>query len=95
MPLELVFAEETETNITEEILTKDEAIKEAKRRSDEKINLGLKKGERILKSTILQTSEFENYVNVVVFYKVYEKISMEREITTQDVEEFQNKNTSN
>lgn len=94
-PIEIIFAEEREIDVVEKVFTKEEAIEEAKKRSEEKIKLGLKKDEKILKSKVLETIEYENYINVVMFYKVYEEISMEKKITDEDVKEYEEKNSSN
>lgn len=94
LPIEVIFAEEKETNVIEELFSKEEAIEEAKRRTDHKLKSNLLKDEKILKSKILDIHEYENYINVVIFYKVYENISIEKEITDEDVKQYE-ENSSN
>lgn len=75
LPISLSYSKEKETNIYERLYSYEEAINVAKELTYNKIKSNLKENERILKQKILETNENENYVNVVIFYKVYEDIT--------------------
>ena len=75
LPIRLCISKEKETNLYERLYSNEEAIKVAKELSYKKMKEGLKEEEKILKQKVIETNEYENYVNVVIFYKVYENIT--------------------
>ena len=89
LPISLDFVEEEKTSEIEKIYSTEEAITEAKKISFKKMKSKLKENEKILSDKILEVHEYENYVNVVLFYKVYENIGIEEKITEEYVKEFE------
>lgn len=85
LPIEITFSTDTKTIVKENVYTKEEAIEEGLIRSNAKIEGSLGQNEKILKTKILKTEEYENYVNIDIFYKVYECISVKRQITEEDL----------
>ena len=84
LPIELNFVNEEETNEIEKIYSVEEAISEAKKESFNKMKSKLNNDEKIILEKVLEVHEYENYVNVILFYKVYENISLEKEISNKE-----------
>ncbi|MEG1457516.1 MAG: sporulation protein YqfD, partial [Bacilli bacterium] len=61
-------------------LKEDEALKEALRRSDEAIKLKLKKDEYIIDKKVLKIRNFSSRIEIEVFYRVNEDISLSLDI---------------
>jgi len=87
LPISFSFSKEEETNVKEFLYSPDEAIKEAKKLATDKLSKSFDGDEKIIDSKILKTTEYENYINVVVFYKVYEDITDYGEIVLKDDKE--------
>ena len=75
LPIGIYISSEKETIRHERLYSTEEAIRIAKELSYKKIKNNLKEDEKILKQKVIDTIEYENYVSVVVFYKVYENIT--------------------
>jgi len=80
IPISLIYAEEEKTNKIEKVLSHKEAIKEAKLVSTKKLKEFLNDEAKILDQKILKVNEYENYVNIIAFYKVYEEIGVYKDI---------------
>ena len=92
LPINLYFGEEEQTIEIEKVYSVEEAVEEAKKISLNKMKLMLKNDEKILKEKVLEINEQENYVNLVIFYKVYENISKEEEISDEYIKMIETKN---
>ena len=80
LPIRLSFSSIEKTKVIEEIYTVEEAITESVKISDNRIKMGLKNNEKILSSRVIKKEEHENYISIVLFYKVMESIGLEEEI---------------
>ena len=90
LPIGLYFSKEYETNIIEKTFSYDEAVDYAIELSKNKIKTNLKNDEKILKENILDVIEYENYINVSIFYKVYEDITDYMDIDTNKLKNDNN-----
>ena len=75
LPVQLKLVKEYEVILNEKLYSYDDAVTEAKKRSYNKIKSKLGKNERVLKQKVIEVSENENYVQVIIFYKIYENIT--------------------
>ena len=62
-------------------LTKEEAKKEALKRSDKAVTNKLDMDEYILDKKVLKINEYSSKIEIEVFYKVYENIGVSKELT--------------
>lgn len=84
LPISFSFVIDEKTMEIEEVYTVEEAIKEAERLSRNKIIKRLKPEEKILSTKVIKKEEHENYVSIVMFYKVMESIGIEDEIKSTE-----------
>ena len=87
LPIGIYFSKEFETNVIERLYSYDEAVDESIKISREKIESNLKSNEKILKEKVLNVVEYENYINVSIFYKVYENITDYKDIDINKINE--------
>ncbi len=80
IPLKIVKQKQTETKVTDEILTVEEAISKAKQKAETDIKKKLSKGEYIIRSKYLKSTVKESIVEVEMFFAVYENITDYAEI---------------
>lgn len=85
MPIKLYFSKDYETILNEMLYSPEDAIDASIKLSSEKINASLKEGERILSSKVISSVEHENYIEVEIFYKVYENITDYADSEVNDV----------
>ncbi len=75
LPLSIAITKREELRITAYDFTKDEAVKQALIKADEKIKKKLKEGEYIISKKVLKNSKNHSTINIEVFYKVCEDIT--------------------
>ena len=80
IPIKLVKQKQKETNVTDQILTVEEAITKAKEKAEEDIKKNLSKDEYIIRSKYLKSTVKESIVEVEMFFAVYEDITDYSEI---------------
>ena len=80
IPIKLVKQKQKETNVTDQILTVEEAITKAKEKAEEDIKKNLSKDEYIIRSKYLKSTVKESIVEVEMFFAVYEDITAYAEI---------------
>ena len=80
IPIKLVKQKQKETNVTDQILTVEEAITKAKEKAEEDIKKNLSKDEYIIRSKYLKSTVKESIVEVEMFFAVYEDITDYAEI---------------
>ena len=80
IPLKIVKQKQEETIITDQILTKEQAIIEAQKKAEETIKKTLSKDEYIIRSKYLKSTVKESIVEVEMFFAVYEDITDYAEI---------------
>ena len=80
IPLKLVKQNQTETKVTDQIITPKEAIISAQKKAEENIKKNLSKDEYIIRSKYLKSTVKESIVEVEMFFAVYEDITAYAEI---------------
>lgn len=80
IPIKLVKQKQTETKVTDIILTPEEAISKAKEKAIDEIKKNLSKDEYIIRSKYLKSTVKESIVEVEMFFAVYEDITDYAEI---------------
>ena len=75
IPLKLVKQTQYETNVTDEILTVEQAISKAKQKAEDNIKQNLNEEEYIIRSKYLKSTVKESIVEVEMFFAVYENIT--------------------
>ena len=75
IPLKLVKQTQYETNVTDEILTVEQAIAKAKPKAEDNIKQNLNEEEYIIRSKYLKSTVKESIVEVEMFFAVYENIT--------------------
>ena len=80
IPIKLVKQKQSETKVTDEILTVEEAISKAKQKAEYNIKKNLSKEEYIIRSKYLKSTVKESIVEVEMFFAVYENITDYAEI---------------
>lgn len=80
IPFKIVKQKQTETKVTDEILTVEEAISKAKQKAENDIKKNLSKEEYIIRSKYLKSTVKESIVEVEMFFAVYENITDYAEI---------------
>ena len=80
IPIKLVKQKQSETKVTDEILTVEEAIYKAKQKAEYNIKKNLSKEEYIIRSKYLKSTVKESIVEVEMFFAVYENITDYAEI---------------
>lgn len=68
-------------------LSEDEAYNEAVKRSDKSITDKLNKDEYIIDKKVLKINKYSSKIELEIFYKVYENIASEKEITIPEPKE--------
>lgn len=68
-------------------LTENEAYEEAMKRSDKSITDKLNKDEYIIDKKVLKINKYSSKIELEIFYKVYENIASEKEITIPEPKE--------
>ena len=67
-------------------MSKEDALKEAKKRSRKSIENKLNNDNYIIKEILLDKNFFQNKVTVKIFYKVYENLVEYKEIQEENIE---------
>ena len=80
IPLKLVRQKQKETKVTDQILTAEQAIENAKEKAENNIKKNLSKDEYIIRSKYLKSTVKESIVEVEMFFAVYEDITDYKEI---------------
>ena len=80
IPIKLVKQKQSETKVTDEILTVEEAISKAKQKAEYNIKKNLSKEEYIIRSKYLKSTVKESIVEVEMCFAVYENITDYAEI---------------
>ncbi|MBR2840555.1 MAG: sporulation protein YqfD [Bacilli bacterium] len=80
LPISLVRQSQNEIEVTNEILTYDEALERAKSESIKEIKKGLNKDEYIIRNAYLKSRENNSTIEVEMFFAVYEDITDYQEI---------------
>ena len=80
IPLKIVKQKQEETIVTDQILTKEQAIIEAQKKAEENIKKNLSKDEYIIRSKYLKSTVKESIVEVEMFFAAYEDITDYAEI---------------
>ena len=80
IPLKLIKQKQKETTVTDQILTVEEAIEEAKEKAETDTKKNLSKDEYIIRSKYLKSTVKESIVEVEMFFAVYEDITDYAEI---------------
>ena len=80
LPISLIRQSQNEIEVSNEILTYDEALERAKNESIKEIKKGLNKDEYIIRSTYLKSRENNSTIEVEMFFAVYEDITDYQEI---------------
>lgn len=75
IPISITIQNQTEQNVIEQILTKEEALEKAEQLGIEKIKSNLKENEYIINHKILNTNIKENELELNMFFSVYEDIT--------------------
>ena len=75
IPISITLQNQTEQNVIEQILTKEEALEKAEQLGIEKIKSNLKENEYIINHKILNTNIKENELELNMFFSVYEDIT--------------------
>lgn len=75
LPISLSITKREKLKVNAYHYTKEEAIKEAIKKADEKINKNLKEGEYIISKKVLKNNEKKGTIDIEVFYKVCENIT--------------------
>lgn len=75
IPISITLQNQTEQNVIEQILTKEEALEKAEQLGIEKIKSNLKENEYIINHKILNTNIKENELELNMFFAVYEDIT--------------------
>lgn len=75
IPISIVIQNQTEQDVIEQILTKEEALEKAQQLGIEKIKSNLKENEYIIDHKILNTKIKENELELNMFFSVYEDIT--------------------
>lgn len=75
IPISIALQNQTEQNVIEQILTKEEALEKAEQLGIEKIKSNLKENEYIINHKILNTNIKENELELNMFFSVYEDIT--------------------
>lgn len=87
LPIKLYISKDHETILNEHLYSPEDAVDAAIEASNKKLGKTLKKDEKILSSKVINTHEYENYINVEIFYKVYENITDYSEIVEKSTDE--------
>ena len=87
LPIKLYISKDSETILSEHLYSPEDAVGAAIEASNKKLGKTLKKDEKILSSKVINTHEYENYINVEIFYKVYENITDYSEIIEKSTDE--------
>lgn len=87
LPIKLYISKDSETILNEHLYSPEDAVGAAIEASNKKLGKTLKKDEKILSSKVINTREYENYINVEIFYKVYENITDYSEIIEKSTDE--------
>ena len=87
IPISLVKQKQTKKEVIEQILTTDEAIEKATKKSLEQMNKNLKEGEYIINYKILNTNIKENELELNIFFSIYEDITDYEIITEENLSE--------
>ena len=87
LPIKLYISKDSETILNEHLYSPEDAVDAAIEASNKKLGKTLKKDEKILSSKVINTREYENYINVEIFYKVYENITDYSEIIEKSTDE--------
>ena len=80
IPIKLVKQKQTETKVTDILLTPEQAISKAKEKATNDIEKNLSKDEYIIRSKYLKSTVKESIVEVEMFFAVYEDITDYSEI---------------
>lgn len=75
IPISITLQNQTEQNVIEQILTKEEALEKAEQLGIEKIKSNLKENEYIINHKILNTNIKENELELNMFFSAYEDIT--------------------
>ncbi len=75
LPISISLTKREEMKITSYDFNREEAIKEALKKADEKINKKLKEGEFIISKKVLKNTQNNSTIDIEVFYKVCEDIT--------------------
>lgn len=86
LPIKLYVSKDREIILNEHLYSPEDAVTAALEISNIKLNKTLKDGEKILSSKVISTEEYENYINVEIFYKVYENITEYSEILEEETD---------
>jgi similar to stage IV sporulation protein len=84
LPLSIVIQNQTEQNIIEQILTKEQTLEKAEQLGIEKMKNNLKENEYIIEHKILNTNIKENELELNMFFSVYEDITDYETITQEE-----------
>lgn len=88
IPIKLMFCSEQKTIEIDKLYSVEEAIKEAEKKSKIKIKESLKNDEYIIKEKVINSTEYEDHINIEIFYKVCEDITDYEDITDDYLEKF-------
>ena len=80
IPIKLVKQKQTETKVTDILLTPEQAISKAKEKATNDIEKNLSKDEYIIRSKYLKSTVKESIVEVEMFFAIYEDITDYSEI---------------
>lgn len=85
-PLKISLEEQKETEVIEQILTPDEALKEAEKLGIQKIKNNLKEEEYIINYKIINKKEKEKEIEINMFFSVYEDITQYEKVIEENIE---------
>ncbi len=80
LPIGFSYSKEYETIVSEHLYSPEEAVEAAISLSNKKLEENFTENERIISSRVLSTTEYENYISVEIFYKIFENITEEESI---------------
>ena len=84
IPISLTLQDQTEQEVIEQILTKEQTLEKAEQLGIEKIKSNLKENEHIINHKILNINTKENELELNMFFSIYEDITGYEEIIKEE-----------